>query len=297
MGETCIIQLNSFPVQTTLKTLLKDRTTQKNIIWATNSYNELGQQYECDKQITVDSLNKLDSAIIQPRITKKSSEKQKRTRKYAEVFTPSWVCNQMINLIDDSWFGYKGAFNTEVDKNWEASDNKIKFPIYNKTWKDYVELNRLEVACGEAPYLVSRYDSSTGAPIDIKSRIGMLDRKLRIINENTDNENEWHKWVIKAFQSIYGYEYQGDNLLIARINILMTFVDYFKNKWHLNPTIQELEQIANIISWNIWQMDGLTDRIPLSKDKDAENTKCKIYNWKEEESILYESLKVGYEEI
>lgn len=292
MKETCIIQLNSFPVQTTLKTLLKDRTTQKNIIWATNSYNELGQQYECDKQITIDSLSKLDSLIIQPRITKKSSEKQKRTRKYAEVFTPSWVCNQMINLIDDSWFGYKGTFNTETYKNWKTSENKIKFPIYNKTWKDYVELNRLEVTCGEAPYLVSRYDSSTGTPIDIKNRIGMLDRKLRIINENTDNENEWYKWVIKAFQSIYGYEYQGDNLLIARINILMTFVDYFENKWHLNPTIQELEQIANIISWNIWQMDGLTDRVPLSNEgENTVNTKCKIYNWKDKKIVLYESLK------
>ena len=306
MKKTCIIKLNSFPVQTTLKTLLKDRTTQKNIIWATNSYEELGQQYKCNKQITVDSLSELDSSTIQPRITKKISEKQKRTKKYAEVFTPSWVCNQMINLIDDAWFDYKGAINTETNNDWKTSSEKVKFPIDNKTWKDYVELNRLEVTCGEAPYLVSRYDSSTGIPIDIKNRIGMLDRKLRIINENTDNENEWYKWVIKAFQSIYGYEYQGDNLLIARINILMTFVDYLEKKWHRNPTKQELEQIANIISWNIWQMDGLTSRVPLSKveenyqysffDKNREenviiNSKCKIYNWKEKETIIYESLK------
>ena len=101
MEEVCIIQLNSFPVQTVLKTLLKDRTTQKNIIWATNSYAELGQRYKSNKQITIDSLSKLDSTIIQPRITKKSSEKQKRTRKYAEVFTPSWICNEMINLIKE----------------------------------------------------------------------------------------------------------------------------------------------------------------------------------------------------
>ena len=73
----------------------------------------------------------------------------------------------------------------------------------------------------------------------------------------------------------------------------MTFVDYFENKWHINPTIKQLGEIANIISWNIWQMDGLTDRVPLSEaDENNVNTKCKIYNWKEKESILYESLKM-----
>ena len=51
--------------------------------------------------------------------------------------------------------------------------------------------------------------ASTGEAIPIKDRIGILDRKLRIINENTDNEGEWLKWTIRAFQSVYGYEYQG----------------------------------------------------------------------------------------
>ena len=42
---------------------------------------------------------------------------------------------------------------------------------------------------------------------------------------------EWLKWALRAFQSVYGYEYQGDNLLIARINILMTFVEYLDYRW------------------------------------------------------------------
>lgn len=55
---------------------------------------------------------------------------------------------------------------------------------------------------------------------------------MRIINENTEDEQNWLKWVTRVFQSVYGYEYQGDNLLIGRINLLMTFVDYLDNRWH-----------------------------------------------------------------
>lgn len=57
-----------------------------------------------------------------------------------------------------------------------------------KTWKDYVKSKRLEVACGEAPYLVSRYDATTACPIPISHRVGILDRKFRVIDENTPSE-------------------------------------------------------------------------------------------------------------
>lgn len=87
-------------------------------------------------------------------------------------------------------------------------------------WTDYVLSTRLEISCGEAPYLVSRYDTITGQPINIIDRIGILDRKIRVINENTYTENDWMYWVLKAYQSIYGFELQGDNLLLARENLL-----------------------------------------------------------------------------
>ena len=58
---------------------------------------------------------------------------------------------------------------------------------------------RLEIACGEAPYLVSRYDMSTGELIvPPYRRIGILDRKLRIVDENTDTKEEWLKWAFRA---------------------------------------------------------------------------------------------------
>ena len=31
----------------------------------------------------------------------------------------------------------------------------------------------MEITCGEAPYLVSRYDAVTGEVINLKSRIGL----------------------------------------------------------------------------------------------------------------------------
>ena len=75
------------------------------------------------------------------------------------------------------------AINTENEDNtWTTSTERIPFPTLDgKIWEDYVTDTRLEVSCGEAPYLVSRYGVVSGIDIDIKDRIGILDRKLRII--------------------------------------------------------------------------------------------------------------------
>lgn len=68
------------------------------------------------------------------------------------------------------------------DCKWNSSTERIPFPTLDgKTWEDYVKDTRLEVSCGEAPYLVSRYGVVSGIDIDIKDRIGILDRKLRVI--------------------------------------------------------------------------------------------------------------------
>lgn len=130
------------------------------------------------------------------------------------------------------------------------------------------------------------------------------------MGENTDNEKDWLKWTKRAFQSVYGYEYQGDNLLIARINLLATFTEYLEDRWERRATLNELKTIANIISWNFWQMDGLTGTVPIgvprnsmkqmslfdtvSDEQDAPQRKeCVIYNWRNsrERAITYNSMK------
>lgn len=257
-----------------LNTLLKDHTLstdecQVNIFWATDSYAHRGKGYQYNDQISIASITGDNGNVIVPRAVKSRKEQQQRSREMAEVFTPSWICNKQNNLVDDAWFGREGVFNTEVDNfsdgshSWIVNTEPIVFPE-GKTWRDYVNENRLEITCGEAPYLVSRYDTVTGEPIPVERRIGMLDRKLRIVSENTSTSGEWLKAAQSAFQSIYGFEWQGDNLVIAREALLYTFIDYYRAKFGQDPLLKSLHHIADIISWNIWQMDGLKGVIPNS---------------------------------
>lgn len=251
-----------------LDTLLFDHTTQKNIFWATDNYEHLGESYCYTSQIFPNLITGDYGSIIMPRVHKDKILRVARSKEMAEVFTPSWLCNAQNNLIDNVWFKREGVFNSEIvlsdgTKTWEVNQSKICFPN-NKTWKDYVNDTRLEVACGEAPYITSRYDSTTGEFIPINNRIGILDRKLRVINENVENELDWLKASQLAYKKTYAFEWQGDNLLLAREAMLTTFIENYKQKFNKEPLLKNIKSIAHIISWNVWQMDGLKGVIPNS---------------------------------
>lgn len=249
-----------------LRILLIDRTTNRNIIWGTDNYESLGKAYNSHYPILFDLIIGKNSDVIQPRILKTKERQGSRTKEKAEVFTPSWVCNVQNNLVDNAWFEDKNIFNREIEKGWKTNIKKIRFPDKkSKTWQKYVDEKRLEITCGEAPYLVSRYDTVSGEPLALKDRIGMLDRKMRVVGENTNSDTEWLKWSERAFQSVYGFEFQGDSLLIARENLLASYCDYMEEKLNRHPTSKELVNIAKIISWNLWQMDGLTYTIPYEE--------------------------------
>ena len=250
---------------TLLNILLKDNSSGKNIIWATDDYTQYDETYTKDRQITVFSVTGKNGTIIKPRVEKTKQEQLTRVRDKAEVFTPSWICNKQNNLVDNAWFGRENVFNIEQEKTWTANQEKITFPTEDgKTWQDYVKANRLEISCGEAPYLASRYDTVSGNTIPVKERIGLLDRKLRVVSENVDDEQKWYEWAKQAVKSVYGYEWQGDNILLARENLLFTFSDYYEDKFNKKPSKDWLREIAEILSWNIWQMDGLKFVIPNS---------------------------------
>lgn len=256
-----------------LNTLLKDHTLstdteQVNIFWASDNYADRGNGYQYGDQITIEAITGTNGNVIVPRAVKSREQQQQRSREMAEVFTPSWICNKQNNLIDNAWFGRDGVFNTEVDSpngthSWIVNTEPVVFPE-GKTWRDYVNENRLEITCGEAPYLVSRYDTVTGEPIPVERRIGLLDRKLRVVGENTETSGEWLKAAQAAYMSIYGFEWQGDNLVLTREALLYTFVDYYRAKFGKEPQLKSLLYIAYIISWNIWQMDGLKGVVPNS---------------------------------
>lgn len=276
--------------------LLKDHTTQQNIYWATDSYADLGDDFTFFAPITLDKITSYISdegvvvskeqyddiikqtpeakdryqEMIRPRAVKSKQEQTQRAKDKAEVFTPAWICNAQNNLIDEAWFGRKeGLFNSPDPSDphkWIDNEDKIEFPE-GKTWKDYVADVRLEITCGEAPYLCNRYDAVTGEyNKDVKYRIGMLDRKLRIVSENAKDSKEWILWAKIALRSTYGFEWQGDNLLLAREALFFTFEEHyiaqFGEKKFSQNKMRMMPGVAYIISWNVWQMDGLTYGLP-----------------------------------
>jgi len=281
-----------------LKILLRDMTTKRNLLWATDDYPGHGARTEmtlddisCDVSVANEN-DVFKGQVIQPRCCKAKEIQSKRVRDKAEVFTPLWVVNEQNNLVDEAWFGRKNVFNRAFKADdgafvWKDTDKKdeagrIRMPSPKKdekpkTWQDYVLEKRMEITCGEAPYLVSRYDPVSGEAIDDpKQRVGLLDRKLRIVGEWCETEDEWFEWALKAYQSIYGFEWQGDNLFLARENLYESFKDYFSAKFNrpLMPVVKRgkpcnadarmLRQIAEVIAWNIWQMDGLSFVVPMS---------------------------------
>ena len=251
-----------------LSQLLRDHTTGHNIFWATHDYEPLGPDYGYHDEIKPELITGEHCLVIMPRVLKSRQQQVDRSKDMAEVFTPSWICNAQNNLVDEAWFGRENVFNSENEEQhtWQANPQKIDFPE-GKTWKDYVRLTRMEITCGEAPYLVSRYDTTNGQPIPIQERIGLLDRKLRVVSENTETTGEWIEWAQTAYQNIYGYEWQGDNLLLAREALLYTFIDYYVAKFGHQPLLKSVNYMAYIISWNLWQMDGLKGVVPDSCDE------------------------------
>lgn len=262
-----------------LETLLCDRTTGRNIIWADNEYEALGDGYMGDDEITVEKITGPNVNIIKPRIAKAVEQQSLRTKSRAEVFSPAWLCNQMNNDLDEVWFGRRDVFNTEIvadgsANTWMTTDDPIEFPkSKGHGWRAYVEAPRLEITCGEAPFVCSRYDAVTGDEILVGERVGFLDRKLRVVTEKTKTRKEWVRRALDALRATYGFEYQGDNLLIARINVLETFAEHLRNRWGSGPQQDELEQAAWSVSWNFWQMNGFTDAVPTNKmDVEVEST-------------------------
>ncbi len=224
-----------------LEILLQDKTTAKNILWATDSYVTMGEMFLPLSEIKTELVTGGFGTLIQPRAIKSKEEQLYRTRDKAEVFTPLSIVKQMN----------------------EACDSE---PITENNWQKYVALLKLEITCGEAPYIVSRYDpvSDSQELVSLPNRVGFLDVKLSVVSKNCDTLEDWVKWSKIAFQSSYGYEWQGDSLLIARENLLYTFIDYYKDKFKKSPNLELQKEIAEIIVWNIFQMDGLKYVIPMS---------------------------------
>lgn len=260
-----------------------------NIRWATGGYVVVDEDgYYPEQEVQIPLITGQHGDVVLPRVYKRLETQFDRTKAKAEVFTPGWVVNAQNNLVDEAWFGRPDVFNTvsSDQKTITPTPGLVEFPepgesddrpgkkAPSKTWEDYIRMNWLESACGEAPYLVSRYDAATGEGISLENRFGALDRKLRIIRENVDesvDEDIWFEFVLSAFKSVFGYEWQGDSLLVARENLLFTFFDVYRDRYGRDPKLEQVLSIAEVISWNLWQMDGLKYVVPETCHEEGEN--------------------------
>jgi hypothetical protein len=224
-----------------LEILLQDKTTSKNVLWASDSYEKMGESYLFQSEIKTELITGEFGTLIQPRAIKSKEEQLYRTRDKAEVFTPLSIVKQMNDACDT-------------------------LSVTENNWQKYVALLKLEITCGEAPYIVSRYDpiSDSQELLALSDRVGFLDSKLSVVSKYCDTLEDWVKWAKIAFKSSYGYEWQGDSLLIARENLLYTFIDYYEENFKETPCLELQKDIAEIIVWNIFQMDGLKCVIPMS---------------------------------
>ena len=80
-----LINLKEYPVNVVLKILLEDKTTKQNIVFVTDSYEELGDSFSKDSQIDLTSILGVDACEIQPRVSKTLDQQAVRTRVKAEV--------------------------------------------------------------------------------------------------------------------------------------------------------------------------------------------------------------------
>jgi hypothetical protein len=255
-----------------LDILLQDKSTGNNILWATDSYEQNGKKYAPLASITSDLVTGKNRKLIQPRAVKSKEEQLLRTRDKAEVFTPLSI----VKLMN------------------EACDTKR---VTKSNWQEYVSLLKLEITCGEAPFIVSRYDpvSDKQELLPLAERVGFLDKKLTVVSKYCTTQDEWLKWAKIAFQSSYGYEWQGDSLLIARENLLYTFIDYYQDKFKETPSTELQKEIAEIIVWNIFQMDGLKYVIPMSCKTETITIKGEVTLFGKEDDRIVEKQCAGCE--
>ena len=199
-----------------LAILLIDHTTStpkktKNIIWANDNYIKYGRKvYAAKAQIKPELVSGSMKKVIMPRALKTFALQKSRTKAKAEVFTPTWIVKKQNDVVDKDY--QEDNLETYVKRTW------------------------LEITCGEAPYMTSRYDMETGKIIPLDQRVGFVDRKLRRINHEITDKAEWQRLIELAFKASYGFEWNGDSLFLARENLLYTYHDFYFEKWQEDPS-------------------------------------------------------------
>jgi len=174
------------------------------------------------------------------------------SKKRAAIYTPPFLVRRMNLFLE--------------------YENKEK--LYNGTL--------IEAACGEAPFIVQRYNMITGEKIAIEDREGILDIKIKYGIQNiafgwawgTAPYSNWYPDVKRMFQTVFGFDKHLPSLIIARMNLLLSFIEYSREyyakrryfKTHELPPEEHIKEIAEIICWNFWCMDFLNVKNEVVRD-------------------------------
>ena len=234
-----LIDFQSDPIACMLPELLRDHATGGNIVFASDGYGHA----------TGDEMSAWDALSAGMRPSAERPPKGAGGR----IATPAWLANSMANRMDEALIGRQDAFNVAGKAVWVSTFGAVRFDGADE-WKEYVGATAIEIACAEAPFTASRYDMATGSAIHVRDRVGILDRKLRVVGENTFSREAWIQWASRAVRSCYGYEREADGLLLARCNVLMDYCEHYASKWKSQPGEDVLLDVCDAICRNFWQM-------------------------------------------
>lgn len=105
-----------------------------------------------------------------------------------------------------------------------APTTEVRFFEQRHTWQHYVDSRRLEITCGEAPYLVTRYDVETGEAIPLEARVRIRRTELRRLcgDDLTEDESGWPCVRVKRGK---GSKYQLQRILPEDVALVRSYFD------------------------------------------------------------------------
>jgi len=230
--------------------LLRDARTGKNIIFNTSEYKGLGDGFQPGDEVKADINGHKIADWLRPYFARPKDAQKKAKKKYAEVVTPPWLVCYMLNQYERETFGQEIMFSCDPE-----SKTYGRIPMVNILSR-YIDLTGCEIACGEAPFITTRYDLKTGDRIELGRRCGILDRKLALVRMWVYAEDAIPYFAFKCLRSTYGYELRGDALAIARWNVYQTFEATFIASLGRILRPEERAEAIDIIAKNIYQYDG-----------------------------------------
>ena len=124
-----------------LSSLLKDRTTRRNIIWASGEYEQFGNGFAPYDEITSKKIT--GQRVIVPRVVKSAERRAQRAKEKAEIFTPSWICKKMNDLVDDAWFEDAGLADSPKKDEVGLTSERIELLADKDRWKEYIDRTML----------------------------------------------------------------------------------------------------------------------------------------------------------